>query len=144
MSKEVYQSTFVVERKVGEKAAVFIEWVGDFPSDEPARHLPNSGAVLHLSKTEQIDFHIGAGLDKEALSFVFGIGYSYASIDCSEAEWERPLPRHWHPAALSAWAGWLRRHARPTSSPRRCAKGCQEQLYISMTASANTGMSIGN
>jgi hypothetical protein len=36
-----------------------------------------SGTVLHLSKTEQIDFHIGAGLDKEAPSFVFGIGYSY-------------------------------------------------------------------
>jgi hypothetical protein len=39
VSKEVYQSTFVVERKVGEKAAVFIEWVGDFPSDEPRQAL---------------------------------------------------------------------------------------------------------
>jgi hypothetical protein len=66
-----------VERKVGEKAAVFIEWVGDFPSDAPARHLANSGAVLYLSKTEQIDFRIGSGLNKEAPSLVFGIGYSY-------------------------------------------------------------------
>jgi hypothetical protein len=42
--KQVYQFTFVVERKVGEKAAVFIEWVG--ASDEPARHLLNSGPVF--------------------------------------------------------------------------------------------------
>ena len=34
VSKQVYQSTLVLERNVGEKAGVFIEWVGDFPSDE--------------------------------------------------------------------------------------------------------------
>ena len=77
MSKRAYQSTFVLEKKVGDKAGVFIEWVGDFPSDTTARHLLNSGAIYRLSKTEQIDFHIGAGLNKEAPSFVFGLGYSY-------------------------------------------------------------------
>jgi hypothetical protein len=77
VSKQVYQSTFVVERKVGEKAGVFIEWVGDFPSGDGARHVLNSGAIYRLSKTEQIDFHIGAGLNKDSPSFVFGLGYSY-------------------------------------------------------------------
>jgi len=67
----------VVERKVGENAGVFIEWVGDFPSDAGARHLLNSGAIYRLPKTEQIDFHIGAGLNKDAPGFVFGLGYSY-------------------------------------------------------------------
>ena len=77
VSKQVYQSTFVLERKVGEKAGVFIEWIGDFPSDAGAHHLLNSGAIYRLSKTEQIDFHVGAGLNKDAPSFVFGLGYSY-------------------------------------------------------------------
>jgi hypothetical protein len=76
-SKEVSQATLVLERKLGEKAAVFIEWVGEFPSAAPASHLVNSGAIYRLSKTEQIDFHIGTGLNAEAPSFVFGVGYSY-------------------------------------------------------------------
>jgi hypothetical protein len=77
VSKQTYESTLVLERKVGEMAAVFIEWVGDFPSDAGARHLLNSGGIYRLSKTEQIDFRIGAGLNKDAPSFVFGLGYSY-------------------------------------------------------------------
>jgi hypothetical protein len=77
VSKQVYESTLVLERKLGEKAGVFIEWIGDFPSAATARHLLNSGAIYRLSKTEQIDFHIRAGLNKEAPSFVVGLGYSY-------------------------------------------------------------------
>jgi hypothetical protein len=77
VSREVYQSTLVLERKIGEKAAVFVEWIGDFPSDAPAGHLLNSGAIYRLSNTEQIDFHIGAGLNAEVPRFVFGLGYSY-------------------------------------------------------------------
>jgi hypothetical protein len=69
VSKQAYESTLALERKVGNKAGVFIEWVGDFPSDAGARHLFNSGAIYRLSKTEQIDFHIGAGLNKYAPKF---------------------------------------------------------------------------
>ena len=76
-SKQAYETTLVLERKVDENAGMFIEWVGDFPSEVGARHLLNSGAIYRLSKTEQIDFHIGAGLNKDAPSFVFGLGYSY-------------------------------------------------------------------
>jgi hypothetical protein len=76
-SKQVYQTTFVLDKKVGEKSGVFLEWIGDFRSDEGASHLLNAGAVYRLSRTEQIDFHIGAGLSKEAPSFIFGLGYSY-------------------------------------------------------------------
>jgi hypothetical protein len=77
VSKQAYESTLVLERKIGEVAGVFIEWVGDFPSDAGARHLLNSGAIYRLSKTEQIDFRIGAGLNKDAPSFILGFGYSY-------------------------------------------------------------------
>jgi hypothetical protein len=77
VSKQAYETTLVLERKVGEKVDVFIEWVGDFPSDAAARQLLNSGAIYRLSKNEQIDFHIGAGLNNDAPRFVFGLGYSY-------------------------------------------------------------------
>jgi hypothetical protein len=56
ISKEVSQSTFVLERKLGQKAAVFLEWIGEFPSNAPAGHLFNSGAIYRLSNNEQIDF----------------------------------------------------------------------------------------
>jgi hypothetical protein len=75
--REVSQSTFVVERKFGDKASVFLEWIGEFPTDAPASHLLNSGALYRISKNEQLDFHIGAGLNAQAPSFIFGIGYSY-------------------------------------------------------------------
>src|SRR5215469_4587388 len=46
-------------KKVGEKAALFVEWIGEFPSEAPASHLLNSGGVYRISITEQIDFHLG-------------------------------------------------------------------------------------
>jgi hypothetical protein len=77
LSKEVYQSTFVLERKLGDKTALFIEWIGEFPSGAPPSHALNSGAIYRLSNVEQIDFHLGAGLNAQAPGFVFGLGYSY-------------------------------------------------------------------
>jgi Putative MetA-pathway of phenol degradation len=77
LSKEVYQSTFVLERKLGNKTALFVEWIGEFPSGAPASHALNSGAIYRLSNVEQIDFHLGAGLNAQAPGFVFGLGYSY-------------------------------------------------------------------
>ena len=77
VSKLASQSTFVLEKKVDEKVSLFIEWVGDFPDGESVSHLLNSGGTYRLSKVEQIDFHIGTGLNPAAPAFVFGLGYSY-------------------------------------------------------------------
>lgn len=77
LSKEVYQSTFVLERKLGDRAALFVEWIGEFPGGAPASHALNSGAIYRLSNVEQIDFHLGAGLNAQAPGFDFGLGYSY-------------------------------------------------------------------
>ena len=35
------------------------------------------GAGYRIDKNQQIDFHIGFGLDRDAPSYVFGIGYSF-------------------------------------------------------------------
>jgi hypothetical protein len=36
----------LLDKKVGEKIGVFIEWIGDFRSDEAASHLLNAGAPI--------------------------------------------------------------------------------------------------
>ena len=67
---------FVIEKKVGERADLFVEYVGDFPDRAGPRHLLNSGGAYRLTPTQQIDFHVGFGLNRNAPNWLFGLGYS--------------------------------------------------------------------
>ena len=40
-------------------------------------YLINSGGGYRITNTQQIDFHVGIGLNDNAPSYVFGIGYSF-------------------------------------------------------------------
>jgi hypothetical protein len=71
------QSTFVIERQFGERAFMFVEYVGEYPLVGGPSHLFNSGAGYRITKTEQIDFHIGFGLNHNAPTYIFGVGYSF-------------------------------------------------------------------
>jgi hypothetical protein len=71
------EATFVVERKIGERAALFVEYVGDFPDRGGASHLFNSGGLYRVTPTQQIDFHVGFGLNRNAPDYFFGLGYSF-------------------------------------------------------------------
>jgi hypothetical protein len=71
------EATFVVERQIGERAALFVEYVGDFPSRGGASHLINSGGAYRLTPTQQVDFHVGFGLNRNAPDYFFGLGYSF-------------------------------------------------------------------
>ena len=53
-----------------------MEYVGDFPDRAGPRHLLNSGAAYRPTPTQQIDFHVGVGLNRNALTWLFGLGYS--------------------------------------------------------------------
>jgi hypothetical protein len=70
------QSTFVIEREFGERSFLFVEYVGDFPLTGGPAHLFNSGGGYRITDTQQIDFHIGFGLNRNAPSYIFGVGYS--------------------------------------------------------------------
>jgi hypothetical protein len=72
-----YQTTFVIEKEIAERAFLFIEYVGTFPANGRNNQLFNSGAGYRIDKNQQIDFHIGIGLDRDAPSYVFGFGYSF-------------------------------------------------------------------
>lgn len=76
-SRQTSEATFVIERKVGEKLALFAEYVGDYPSRGASTALFNVGGGYLLNRTEQIDFHLAFGLNRNSPAYIVGIGYSY-------------------------------------------------------------------
>ena len=71
------QHTFVIERNVTERADVFVEYVGDFFDHGGSSQIFNAGGAYRLTPTQQIDFHVGFGLNRNAPSYFFGLGYSF-------------------------------------------------------------------
>jgi hypothetical protein len=71
------QSTFTIERQFGERTFLFAEYVGGFPVVGANSQLFNSGGGYRITNTQQIDFHIGVGLNRIAPAYIFGIGYSF-------------------------------------------------------------------
>jgi len=76
VSKVTEETTFVIERSLSQRADVFVEYVGDFPARRGASQLFNSGAVYRVTPTQQIDVHVGFGLNHNAPDYVVGVGYS--------------------------------------------------------------------
>src|ERR1700730_8487231 len=76
-TKRVTETTFVIEKKVSERASLFVEYVGDYPENAGPSQLFNSGGLYHLTPTQQIDFHIAFGLNHNAPSYIVGVGYSF-------------------------------------------------------------------
>jgi Putative MetA-pathway of phenol degradation len=75
--KTITETTFVVEKKLTERFSIFTEYVGDYPQGASPSHLWNSGGSFHLTKTQQIDFHVALGLNRNSPSYIVGLGYSF-------------------------------------------------------------------
>jgi hypothetical protein len=58
------------------RSDLFIEYFGDYPSHGGPSHLLNSGGANRITPKQQIDFHLGAGLNRAGPSYVIGVGYS--------------------------------------------------------------------
>jgi hypothetical protein len=71
------QHTFVIEKKVGEHADLFVEYVGEFFDRGGSNQLINTGGGYRLTRTQQIDFHVGFGLNRTSPNYFFGLGYSF-------------------------------------------------------------------
>ena len=76
-TKRITETTFVIEKKVTERASLFVEYVGDYPVNASPSQLMNSGGLYHLSPTQQVDFHIAFGLNHNAPNYIVGVGYSF-------------------------------------------------------------------
>lgn len=76
ITKRVTETTFSIEKKLTERTSVFVEYVGDYPENAGPSQLLNSGGVLRLSPTQQVDLHVAFGLNHNAPSYI-GLGYSF-------------------------------------------------------------------
>jgi hypothetical protein len=70
------ETTLALERELGDRAFFFIEYVGDYHEHGGPSYLLNSGGGYRVTPTQQIDFHLGIGLDDNAPAYIFGLGYS--------------------------------------------------------------------
>jgi hypothetical protein len=70
------ETTLVLEREFAERAFLFIEYVGDYHVHGGPSYLFNSGGGYRITPTQQIDFHIGIGLNDNAPAYILGMGYS--------------------------------------------------------------------
>jgi hypothetical protein len=75
-SRLITETTFVIEKRLTERASLFVEYVGDYPANGSPAQLVNSGGLYHLTPTQQVDFHIALGLNHNAPSYIVGVGYS--------------------------------------------------------------------
>jgi len=55
---------------------MFVEYVGDYDHQRPAQLL-DGGDAWRFTKMQQLDFHLGFGLNSSTVDHYFGIGYSF-------------------------------------------------------------------
>lgn len=81
LNKQTTEATFVLEKKVTERASLFVEYVGDYPSRGSSVQLFNAGGGYLLTKTQIIDFHVAFGLNRNSPNYIVGVGYSFRFDD---------------------------------------------------------------
>jgi hypothetical protein len=67
----------VIEKSFGERSFLFVEYVGEFPLHGGTGHLINSGGGYRITDTQQIDFHVAFGLNRNSPDYILGLGYSF-------------------------------------------------------------------
>jgi hypothetical protein len=76
-NQQTTETTFAIEKKLTEKTSVFVEYVGDYPERGSATSLLNVGGNYLLTRTQQVDFHLAFGLNRNSPDYIVGIGYSF-------------------------------------------------------------------
>jgi hypothetical protein len=76
-TRRITETTFVIEKRVTERANLFVEYVGDYPDNAKPSQLLNSGGLYRLSPTQQVDVHVAFGLNHNAPNYIVGVGYSF-------------------------------------------------------------------
>jgi Putative MetA-pathway of phenol degradation len=80
-NKQTTEATFVLEKKITERASLFVEYVGDYPSRGSSVQLFNTGGGYLLTRTQTIDFHVAFGLNRNSPNYIVGLGYSFRFDD---------------------------------------------------------------
>jgi hypothetical protein len=72
-----FEPTLSLERELGPTHDLFIEYVGDYPNHARPSQILDGGGSWRVTKVEQLDFHVGFGLNSSSPDHFFGIGYSF-------------------------------------------------------------------
>ena len=72
-----FEPTFSLERELGPTRDLFIEYVGDYPNHARPAQIVDGGGSWRVTRVEQLDFHVGFGVNSSSPDHFFGFGYSF-------------------------------------------------------------------
>jgi hypothetical protein len=75
--RQMSEATFVIEKKLTARISVFTEYVGDYPDGARPTQLINSGGMVQITPTQQVDLHVAFGLNRNSPNTIVGLGYSF-------------------------------------------------------------------
>ena len=75
-SNPTFEPTLSIERALGPTRDLFVEYVGDYPNHARPSQILDSGGSWRVTRLQQIDFHVGVGLNSSSPDHFLGIGYS--------------------------------------------------------------------
>jgi len=76
-SNPTFEPTLSIERELGPTRDLFVEYVGDYPNHGRPSQILDGGGSWRVTRLEQIDFHVGFGLNSSSVDHFVGIGYSF-------------------------------------------------------------------
>jgi hypothetical protein len=72
-----FEPTLSLERALGPTGDLFVEYVGEYPNHARPAQILDGGGSWRVTKVQQLDFHVGFGLNSNSPNHFFGIGYSF-------------------------------------------------------------------
>ena len=72
-----FEPTLSLERNLGPTRDLFVEYVGDYPNHVRPSQILDGGGSWRITRLQQLDFHVGFGLNSSSPDHFFGIGYSF-------------------------------------------------------------------
>jgi outer membrane putative beta-barrel porin/alpha-amylase len=64
-----------LERDLGPTRDLFLEYVGDYPNHARPRQILDGGGSWRVTRLQQLDFHVGFGLNSSSPDRFVGIGH---------------------------------------------------------------------
>jgi hypothetical protein len=72
-----FEPTVSLERDIGPTRDLFVEYVGDYPNHARPSQVLDAGGSWRVTRLQQLDFHVGFGLNSSSPDHFFGVGYSF-------------------------------------------------------------------
>ena len=72
-----FEPTLSLERALGPAGDLFVEYVGEYPNHARPSQILDAGGSWRVTRVQQLDFHVGFGLNSSSPNHFFGIGYSF-------------------------------------------------------------------